>query len=181
MHYGALFQPAIPKTWQECFYTALYRAIANLLKCLSDPRLRGTGREGPHSGVRVGPRPGTLHTPRDLLGADEPQGGGLKLHFQISICFKLISICKMSSCNGSMGGTKCLILWAEKRKFQPVSPKPGVTDPGLSINRPIRTFSSPGPYLLLYGADGESQQLLQDVHHMDQREDQEDVRGAQHV
>ena len=24
MHYGAIFQPDIPKTWQECFYTTLY-------------------------------------------------------------------------------------------------------------------------------------------------------------
>ena len=25
IHYGALFQPAIPKTRQECFYTTLYK------------------------------------------------------------------------------------------------------------------------------------------------------------
>ena len=24
LHYGSIFQPAIPKTWQECFYTTLY-------------------------------------------------------------------------------------------------------------------------------------------------------------
>ena len=24
LHYGAIFQPAIPETWQECFYTNLY-------------------------------------------------------------------------------------------------------------------------------------------------------------
>ena len=24
MLYGAIFQPAIPETWQECFYTTLY-------------------------------------------------------------------------------------------------------------------------------------------------------------
>ena len=24
MHYGAIFQPAIPQSWQECFYTTLY-------------------------------------------------------------------------------------------------------------------------------------------------------------
>ena len=23
MHYGATFQPAVPKTWQECFYATL--------------------------------------------------------------------------------------------------------------------------------------------------------------
>ena len=29
MHYGAIFQNAIPKTWQECFYTNLYKAITS--------------------------------------------------------------------------------------------------------------------------------------------------------
>ena len=26
LHYGAIFQPAIPQTWQECFYATLYKA-----------------------------------------------------------------------------------------------------------------------------------------------------------
>ena len=29
IHYGALFQPAIPKTRQECVYTTLYKKICN--------------------------------------------------------------------------------------------------------------------------------------------------------
>ena len=24
LHYSAIFKPAIPQTWQECFYTTLY-------------------------------------------------------------------------------------------------------------------------------------------------------------
>ena len=31
LHYGAVFQPAIPKTWQECFYTTLYKKGINYL------------------------------------------------------------------------------------------------------------------------------------------------------
>ena len=27
MHYGVIFQPAIPKTRQECFYTTLYAYV----------------------------------------------------------------------------------------------------------------------------------------------------------
>ena len=51
------------------------------LDCLPDSRLRRPGREGPDSGVRAGPGPGVVHPPRDLLGADEPQGEK-SCHFQ---------------------------------------------------------------------------------------------------
>ncbi len=38
-----------------------------------------------------------------------------------------------------------------------------------------------GAHLLQHRADGEGQQLLQDVHHLDQREDSKDVRREEHV
>ena len=31
MKYGATFQPAIPGTWQECFYTTLYSKSCSVL------------------------------------------------------------------------------------------------------------------------------------------------------
>ena len=38
-----------------------------------------------------------------------------------------------------------------------------------------------GAHLLQHRADGEGQQLLQDVHHLDQREDPQDLRREEHV
>ena len=40
---------------------------------------------------------------------------------------------------------------------------------------------SEGASVLQYRAYRESQQLLQNVHHMDQRKDSEDLCGTQHV
>ena len=43
------------------------------------------------------------------------------------------------------------------------------------------SISALGANLLFHGADGAREQLLQDVHHVDQREDQEDIRREKHV
>lgn len=40
---------------------------------------------------------------------------------------------------------------------------------------------SESPHLLLHWADGESQSLLQALHHLDQSEDSQDLRAKKHV
>ena len=47
MHYGAIFQPAIPATWRECFYTTLYNTPPKNGKYLPKRSARSKGpREG---------------------------------------------------------------------------------------------------------------------------------------
>ena len=49
MHYGAIFQPAIPETWQECFlhYSACFCCLENTTMTLIPTHLLARGSRAP--------------------------------------------------------------------------------------------------------------------------------------